>query len=177
MQTTKKVSFDPVEFYRLSDRYEGLKFPLKYTFVSGLIMGLIFSILTIIGGILGGDFSVTTIISSPVTILTGGLFMVSMVASTTLIQHLFIKLMGGSNWRGTAKIISYASGPTALVGWIPLLGQIFILYLYYNGIKTVHGFSKKKAIIVLVLPYLAIGILIVLVSVLLGGLLFSMLLG
>jgi len=72
------------------------------------------------------------------------------------ILHLYIRLCGGKQiYSKTYQLSTYASTPSLLLGWIPFVGfiaSIGSLVLLIVGTQEVHKVSKKKAILMYVIP-------------------------
>jgi hypothetical protein len=72
------------------------------------------------------------------------------------IVHLFAKLFGGNgDYSSTYRALTYSLTPFLILGWIPFLGIIFVLYSLYLsvlGISKLHEVSIIKAVITLSMP-------------------------
>jgi len=98
------------------------------------------------------------------------------------IIHVCLMIVGGKtqSFEVTMRVVLYASAPVAL-GVIPILGGfvggIWNIVLEIVGIKTVHNTSYARAIIAYILPMLLCCCLGVGLSFIIGGALFSSLIG
>lgn len=87
------------------------------------------------------------------------------------ILHVWITIFGGkAKYLRTYQLYVYAKTPHLLFGWIPLIGGIVWLYtifLLIIGTQKLHGMSRKKAILIYVIPLIAFIVfsLVTLVSV------------
>ena len=78
---------------------------------------------------------------------------------SSLMVHLGCKLWGAGDkgFAATARVLGYAQGPL-LVGWIPLVGFVAVIYLVVlqvMGISRVHGTTAGRAVLgVLTVPIL-----------------------
>lgn len=83
--------------------------------------------------------------------------------------HLWVYLMGGRNGLvQTIKAVIYGDTPSLLLGWIPVLNgiaMIWSLIVGIIGVRQLHGLSTGKAalavILAILIPAIIIGILIV----------------
>lgn len=73
-----------------------------------------------------------------------------------VVYHVFVKLLGGKGgFDATYKAVSYAATPSALFGWIPVLGLLITLHYFYlnvKGIAVLHEISPRRAFWALFLP-------------------------
>ena len=155
----------------------GFAEPVTFAFINYMILGIGLFILSIFYNvfllIIGTDansalFSIIfcffiCIFFLPI-IAVIGLFI-----SGAIYQFLF-KLLGGTGaYEGTVRIVSYSSA-VFLLGWIPILGWLFVLYqicLNIIGGTFVHGLTTSRSAIAVLIPILII-LIIPLVMMLLG---------
>lgn len=106
-----------------------------------------------------------------------GLFLVSGVISTVIfgiiaalvagvILHIFVLIVGGRKGIGqTIKAVMYGNTPVLLIGWIPLIGIIGLIYglvLEVIGIRELHGISTIRAVIAVFMPAILVFLLMLL---------------
>jgi hypothetical protein len=69
---------------------------------------------------------------------------------------------GTGDYEATFRALAYSSAPVALL-WIPLIRPLVALYLLFLvilGIERVHGFDAGKAVLTLLLSFIAIGTIV-----------------
>ncbi len=74
------------------------------------------------------------------------------------ITHFWIKLFKGKgDFKNTYQLIVYSQTPTLLLGFFPaisFIGWIYELVIFIRGTEVLHGFNRKKALLVVFLPRL-----------------------
>jgi len=119
-------------------------------------------------GMPGGGSAVGAIVSA----MVGGILGVFVGG---IILHIFVFIVGGRNGaQQTIKAVIYGYTPNLLIGWIPVVGAIGMLWslvLEIVGIREYHEISTVKAILAVILPVIILAIIAV---VLLGAFLLSM---
>ena len=77
--------------------------------------------------------------------------------------HLWILLFGGkADYTKSYQLYVYAYTPTYVLGWIPFLGffaGIYSLILLILGTEKMHGISRRKTILMYVIPAVVFAIL------------------
>lgn len=72
------------------------------------------------------------------------------------IGHVFAKLFGAKRgFAETYKAASYGFTPAALLGWLPIIGTVFIfqsLYYTVNGISILQSISRRRAFAAALIP-------------------------
>jgi len=70
--------------------------------------------------------------------------------------HAFAKLFGAKGgFDRTYKAVSYGFTPAALLGWLPIIGTVFILQTFYftvKGMSILQGMSTRRAFAALIIP-------------------------
>lgn len=100
-----------------------------------------------------------TIVVLPV-LLAAGIFVLSGIT------HLALMLVGGAKkpFEATFRVLCYAGGATSVVGMLPVCGGIIAgvwnVVLMVFGLSEVHGISKGKAFLAVLLPLLVCCVLI-----------------
>lgn len=91
-----------------------------------------------------------------------------------LFYHVFVILFGGEKgFVQTIKTMMYASTPWFLLGWIPyisIIGVIWALILFILGIKENQEMTLGRAILAVLVPIVLIFILFILGAVVIGAL-------
>ncbi|SKA69207.1 YIP1 family protein [Desulfobaculum bizertense] len=183
IETIKKVSKTPTEFFSKMPLAGGRKMPLIFYILLGEFSALCQTIWQVLGSILGinvlvalgpqpagnsepGPESFAILLVLPIL-----LFLFSHISSGIL--HGTIRLLHKKNqpYEATYRVICYSCAPTVLsvfpvIGAI--VGSVWSLVLTYKGLKKVHGMSVGKTISVLLLPFLALMILSMIVSFLIA---------
>ncbi|MFH1294592.1 MAG: YIP1 family protein [Candidatus Aenigmatarchaeota archaeon] len=71
-------------------------------------------------------------------------------------MHIFVYIVGGrKGYTSTFNAMAYASTPSLLLGWIPVVNiitGIWALVLEVKGIRTLHEITTGKAILAILLP-------------------------
>lgn len=190
IKTCKEVLLRPSDFFRKMPTMGGYRQPLIFALISFIISFLLnviisygmftfnihSSILTF--GMLVSVFDSLTVspfIFSPIFYVVGFIFLIFMsiagiFISALIYNFLYKKLGGTGSYEGTVRFICYSSA-IGVLGWIPLINwivSIYGLYLYIVGGSFVHNVSMKRSAIIIVLSYLAIFVLVVLISVIIG---------
>lgn len=165
------VVLQPVGFFAGLPRRGSLLNPLVFALICtaiGAILGGILTLAGVGGAFLGGDeFEVSqrqglaNFVGSVALALIAGAFGVFIMAG---IAHLLVRLIVGATNAGfgaTFRVASYTS-VTSLVSWIPIIGGLLALYGIYLGvvgIREMHNTTTGKALVVVVLPVIVIGVL------------------
>ncbi|MEM5777597.1 MAG: Yip1 family protein [Candidatus Aenigmatarchaeota archaeon] len=95
--------------------------------------------------------------------------------------HIFAKILGGrSNYNGTFQAYVYGFTPAILLGWIPyigIIGLIYGVYIFVRGISFIHEISMSKAFFVWFIPILILVIIVGIIILILGVAVISYLAG
>jgi hypothetical protein len=170
----KGFLFSPVETFQAS-RSEELGEAVRYyvillavySILSGILIGIGLSALSSIPGIGGAVVPVGGLFLIIITFIAGliGIFIAG------IILHIFVYLVGGRNGlEQTLKAVMYASTPSLLLGWIPLIGiiaGIWAIVLEVLGIRELHNISTGRAVLAVLLPIVII-VFLVFLAVFLG---------
>lgn len=84
----------------------------------------------------------------------------------TLIVHISVWLMNGSgSVIDTLRVFAYAETPSALIGWIPIVGwpiaSLWSFILLVIGISRYHQLRLVQSLIAVLLPVLVFGLLMI----------------
>lgn len=86
-----------------------------------------------------------------------GFLMVAIIGAAI---HLFVILFGGSGGIGqTYKVVIYASTPSLLFGWIPvvcIITGLWTIGLSVIGVRDLHALSPLRAAVAVVVPVLIV---------------------
>lgn len=137
---------------------------------------------SLIGG-LGGFFGSTQVFGQEVMTQTVGGWLMNSIIGTPIglaigtgLLLLFGKMFGGqADFMGLFRSLGFASAPSAL-GVIPVVGGLGGLWAFVCGVVAVresHGISTGKAVFVVLIPLIIVGILIALLAVVIGVALFG----
>lgn len=165
IEKIKKVILSPNEFFDAIKTEEGITQAFIYYAILSLIYSILFGIFyflmpTFLGPMPFGELGIAMIVISYVV----GLISVFIYA---VITHIFTKIVGGNgNYSATFKSLVYASTPSLLLGWVPMIGVIFAifsLYLMIKGISKLHGITMLRAFVAVFIIPLIIGIVIAMI--------------
>ncbi|MFB0533097.1 MAG: YIP1 family protein [Desulfatiglandales bacterium] len=105
----------------------------------GPMFAVIFFIFALVGGI--------------IVIFIGGLWL-----------HIWVYLLGGRNGVGeTLKAVMYGETPSRLLGWIPIIGIIALIWTFIVdiiGVRQLHELSTGKAVLAVILEIIIAAIII-----------------
>lgn len=160
---------DPVETFR-NTRGDDLGEAIKYYAVILAVYAVLTGLMAMVGSdayidIPGfvGTVGIGTAIGIIVATFVGeiiGLLVIS------LIVHVLVALfIGGNGIEATARALAYASTPSMLFGWIPLVGLLAFVWtviLSVIGIREFHETTTGRAAVAVVLPVVAFAVLFVL---------------
>ena len=172
----RRVLLQPVGFFAGLPRQGNILGPLVFALICVEISAILVGLLTFVdipGGVtwvLGarGDQGFLAFLGGLVVAPIAGTIGVFL---TALVTHLLVLLVvgpGHAGFEATFRIISYSS-VTSLLGWIPFIGWIFVLYRLYLatvGIREMHSTTTGRALLVVLLPAILI---LVLILVLVGA--------
>lgn len=173
----KMVIKSPSEFFNAIKGEVGYKTPLKFIAIVGLINTIVLSILisvlgafaslflppilipfvSLFAGFLVAALFIFWLIGLPFSFIAAGIF------------HIFAYITGcRKGFQQTYKTMAYSTAPNALLGWIPYVGIVVVLYVlfysYPKGLSILHEVSYKRALLAVLLP-LIIVLVIVLATV------------
>jgi hypothetical protein len=82
--------------------------------------------------------------------------------------HLWVYILGGrKGYIATLKAIAYGETPALLIGWIPVIGIIGLIWsfiLSILGVRELHGMSTVRAAAAVILALVVIAVIIILVA-------------
>jgi hypothetical protein len=176
IETVREVLFNPVNFFR-SIRREG-------DFLNPLLFAILCSLITaVIGGFLSLIISLATGEGFGGAVASLFINLVMIPIGTTLglfigaaIYHLMVLIVvrpSHAGYEATFRAVAYASAVQAVgfLAFIPFLGIVVVLVIaIYNvvlsviGLREVHTTTTGRAIAVVLLPVLVIGLLVLLVG-------------
>ena len=181
----KGFLLNPVETFNQT-KEDSITDAIKFFLPLLLVFAVLLGVLAILGmaamgsmmgefmplGMLGGGaLAVMTIIFTIIALIVG-------IFIDGVIVHIFAYLMGARNGIGqTIKAVIYGCAPLFLIGWIPTIGIIGVVWsfvLEVIGIREYHEISTGRAVIALILPVIIIVILMVVFFISIIGSLMSM---
>ncbi len=93
-----------------------------------------------------------------VLLIIGYAFGLGLVFVGAAILHAWSKIWGGNaSFADSFRLHVYRKIPVFLVGWVPVIGGVIGIYgliLTIIGVQKIHGISRRRAIIMFLLPYL-----------------------
>lgn len=173
IQKFKDITLNPIEtFQKLRDE------PLSTAFVYFLVIIAIYSVLSgIIGMVFVGLFSAmmpgmtpgliaeTSLLMGIFSIVFGFIGAIIGLIVGSLILHLFVYILGGrKGLEQTIKAAIYSCTPLALIGWIPvvsIIAMIWSLVLEALAVRELHEISTARAVLAVLIPLILIFGLIV----------------
>ncbi len=160
--------FHPVDTFRSlyeEEWTESLKYYLVlltiFTILDGILAGLIIFPMGLMTGI-------TEVFPLPLlfVLILIGIFVFNIICLFLMsgFMHIFVHLLGGRRgFYETLKVMAYASTPTMVLGWIPLIGIIgwfWTFILNVTGIQELQQLSTPRALVAVLLPICIIFIII-----------------
>jgi len=128
---------------------------VAFSLLSGLMttLGVPVPIGPTLGPLVGVGLFIAALIVGIIGIFVGGFWL-----------HLWVYLLGGRNGVvQTLKAGFYGSTPYLILGWIPLINVITIIWglsVAVIGIRQLHGFSTGKAVLAMILAIVVPAILL-----------------
>ena len=84
----------------------------------------------------------------------------------SIIVHIFVAILGGKQgFTKTVAAMIYASTPSMLLGWIPIIGiiaGIWAFILEILAIREIQEMSTARAVLAIILPIIIIMVLVIL---------------
>jgi hypothetical protein len=176
VQTVREVLFNPVNFFRSIRRECDFLNPLLFAIICALISGVLGGILRMIFTLVRGEG-----FGGAVGSLIANIFLIPIGTAIGLfigaaIYHLLVLLIvrpSHAGYEATFRAVAYASALQILgwLGYIPILGIVVgIAIAIYNvvlsviGIREMHATTTGRAVAVVLIPVIIIGILIFVVG-------------
>lgn len=163
VETTKELLLNPVEKLKAL-RDEKLEDAFVYLIALIVILSVLSAVVTaLIGGMALG---INVLLFGLIGLIVEYIIL-TLIASVIL--HIFVYILGGRNGVGqTVKAVIYSFVPTAVLGWIPLLGIIGLIWsvvLQILAVRELQDMSTARAAIAVIL--LLVILLVVLVVIIL----------
>ena len=172
-EKVKGFLFNPTDTFN-AVKAENLGEAFKYFLILLLIFSILFSLII---GIIGTTmiFFQTTMLFPPPAMMGGGLLAVSFFISSfvggliavivgSLWLHIWVYLVGGrKGLTQTMKAVMYSCTPTFIVGWIPfinIIAMIWAIIVEIIGIRQLHEISTGRAILAWLISILIPGIVL-----------------
>ena len=159
----KGVLFHPTETFAKTIRNDTLTDTLIYLLILVVIFTALAGVLMLVGvsayaglatGIVAGGLSVLAFIP---LLFFAGLAGAIIVA---LFMHIWVYLAGGREGiTETWKAVIYASTPSLLFGWIPVVGFVMALWslvLMVIGIRELQNMTTARAFLAVIIGYLVL---------------------
>lgn len=145
--TVQQIVTSPVNFFQGIDIRQSCQDPFLFYFIVSIVAGLP---------------TLFLIPSLPLSVAFLRLLLATIlgIAVNTGFMHLFVWFFKGQgSLRGTFHILAYAS-VVSFLSWVPFAGQWLALICYIIlaviGYKVIHGFETGKAILIYILPFVAL---------------------
>ncbi|KKQ95797.1 MAG: hypothetical protein UV74_C0013G0402 [Candidatus Woesebacteria bacterium GW2011_GWB1_43_14] len=160
IQKAKRILFSPRSFGKDISQEKGIKEAFGYFVLLRLVATilLLFNIFVIVP--LGwGESYYNASPREMITFVVLSFFiaLISVFISAGIL-HLWIRLFRGKgDYTKTFQVYVYSKTPSFLLSWIPILGFISVFfgwYLMYLGIVSAHNLSKRKAIVLILIPFI-----------------------
>jgi hypothetical protein len=165
--------FDPVATFRQA-REDGSRILFSYFGVLLFVNTVLSALFAFIPGIRNPQVSGAILSGLAFLILTMIGVMIMIFIMTIIIAawiHLWVYLFGGRKGiLQTFKAILYGETPLLLLGWVPLIGMIFIFWsiaLSMIGIRELQEMSTQNAVLAVIAAILSLLIILVLLVALL----------
>lgn len=165
--TVTEVALRPAAFFRRVPETRSVSGALGFAAACAVISTAMTELLRLAGisGDWSGAFGALKLIG------LAGVFWLTFVLALTGLLHLLVRLLAGRRQRGlgvTLKISCYGSA-AQLGSWIPYLGWLFDLYLFYLlmvGVREAHRADEDRAIVVVLVPLFLVFVGLVVFSIL-----------
>ncbi|MCX6770115.1 MAG: YIP1 family protein [Candidatus Micrarchaeota archaeon] len=193
-KTWVSAYFHPVETLEKEKANISAMRVVKSAGLLGLIIGVLVMIIIVISTLMQGQ--ATQIIAAIIAgIIAIALYIVIVILGMfvmSLIYFVFAKLFGGkgSYMPQTVGLTFVGCGtslirlPLTILGMVPCVGFVFSLislpiaiygfYSEYRVIKNVHGLSRNRAIATLLVPWIILGVLLVIAVLVMGAAMMAM---
>ncbi|QSZ67009.1 hypothetical protein RJ40_05625 [Methanofollis aquaemaris] len=172
IEKAKGFITDPVETFR-NAKGDDLGEVLTYFAAILAVYAVLTGLMTMAG--FGSSYSEITGMESATGIVAGisaivGTFIGEIIGLVVvgLIVHILVALLvGGNGLEVTIRALAYAATPSMLLGWIPVIGFLALLWtvaLAVVGIREFHDTTTGKAAVAVLLPVVVLfGLFIVLI--------------
>jgi len=152
-------NFDSVKRYKLG---EAFKFMLAISIVFAVLNGIVGTLFSYYMQSMLGLPLAYPLELMPVMIITSiivsYIFIVIFLTIWSLWQHLWAYVLGAKKGiEQTMKSVFYGTSPLFLLGWIPLVSIVSVIWslvLHGIGIKRLHGIKTGKAALAIVIAIL-----------------------
>ena len=164
LNLVKGFLFEPKETFNKvkdSDFFDAYKYfavlALIFSVLVSIIMASVLTVFSFLFGAAGG------ILASVFMFLGTFLGLLIGAPIAAAIFHIFVYIVGGRN--GVVKTVNallYASTPSLVFGWIPVIGLVATFYSFILGViglREFHGLTTLKAVAAYVLAILVFGFL------------------
>lgn len=148
--TTKELLVSPGFFYENFNLRETYGFPLAYALVSAVTGGVVVGLLFVVASLVAGSGGPTAALVTG-AVMGGGAFLVSVVGflSRVAAAHAVVALTEGGPFARTLEAFAYPTVVTMVLGAVPIVGFVALLYGYYlqyRGLKSFQGLESGPAV-------------------------------
>ena len=177
VQTAREVLFNPVGFFRGISRQGDYLNPLVFAIICALLSAVIGAVLQLVINLIAGNGVGTAFASFVGTLIFLPIGTAIGLFIAAAIYHLFVLLLirpSHAGYEATFRVVAYAAVLQLFtwLGAIPILGVLVLLaVLVYNvvlsviGMREMHGTTTGRAVAVVLLPVVIVGILVALIGV------------
>ncbi len=167
-QKFKDITLDPVEaFKNLRDESLGTSFVYflviiaVYCILSGIVSILFIGFFSsLMPGMSAGMVAGSSLVFGIISIVTSFIFSIIALIIGALVLHIFVYLLGGrKGLEQTIKASIYSCTPLALLGWIPLISIIAVIWsivLEALAVRELHEISTARAVLAVIIPLIII---------------------
>lgn len=163
----KGILSNPTKFFSNLKKEQGVKSAFGYftllSFISGVLALILMVLLEgkyyeLLSRFMGFTIPVPnySLVSTVFLFLFGYIVSLGISFFWAAILHIWVLIFGGSgSFSKSYQLYVYSSTPNLLFSWIPgagLITWIYCVFLVIIGTQKVHGISKKKAILMYVIP-------------------------
>ncbi len=159
----KKIILTPKEFFQGAKKETGIKTALSFFAILSLFNAILSVVVFFVTNT--NNLSKTSVSSSffGPSLVIGYLINLGISFVYAGILHLWIKLFKGSaKFEKTYQLYVYSQTLKLLIGWIPVVsifGWFYSFYLLIIGTQEFHKISKKKTIVMYIIPAVVLTIL------------------
>lgn len=172
-QKFKDITLNPVETFKNS-RDEPLETSFiyflavigVYSILSGIISMLFVGLFSsFMPGMNAGLIAGTSLMVGVFSIIVGFIFSIIALIIGALILHIFVYILGGrKGLEQTIKASIYSCTPLALLGWIPFVSIIAIIWSFVLealAVRELHEISTARAVLAVLIPLIILIVLII----------------
>lgn len=181
IRTVQGVLLNPVGFFRELPRQGGFVPPLVFALICSVIAGVLAGIVNALVGLTFSNQGIGTVLGALVfTIILTPIFTAIGLFVGAAIFHLLVFLLvkpSNAGFEATFRVGAYISA-TQLFSWlsgVPILGilislavGVYSIVLAVLGIREMHSTTTGRAVAVVLIPVVVVGIIGLLIAVVIG---------